>query len=233
MRWIIGLMLLSSHAFAGYYFPNYWTKKEISVCFAPSGKKVVLGNVEISPGKISHKEKENVKQWLSEEYSFEKTIASFHGFHDCTLEHQADVVVYRNKDFGYIKSLLFDPAAFSVAGPYKDAVPTYPEAKSFVVFGKTAFKKSFVIHEFGHVLSLKHEHDRYDARQEEDNCLFTEGGGYQNPFDQNKHYGPYDRESIMNYCRIFEEDKDGFNRGLSEGDKNLIRDIFDQPWVTE
>lgn len=50
-------------------------------------------------------------------------------------------------------------------------------------------------HEFGHVLGMLHEQDRPDAPKDLP-CEYTSDGGSLN----NKEIGPYDPNSVMNYC---------------------------------
>lgn len=59
------------------------------------------------------------------------------------------------------------------------------------------FKRS-ILHEFGHILNLSHEHQRKDTPEWCDD--WNEGRGYSTNSEDTSHFGPWDLYSIMNYC---------------------------------
>ena len=73
------------------------------------------------------------------------------------------------------------------------------------------------LHEMGHALGLRHEHNRIEAAQ---SCRSF----YHQRFYTNEvNLGPYDSQSIMNYCRY---DNDVQIEGLSQGDVKSLREIY-------
>ncbi len=56
------------------------------------------------------------------------------------------------------------------------------------------------LHELGHVAGLRHEHARPEAKQDPNCSLFGEFKNEETYHDTTKIYGPYDSNSIMNYC---------------------------------
>ena len=56
------------------------------------------------------------------------------------------------------------------------------------------------LHELGHVAGLRHEHARPEAKQDPNCSLFGEFKNEETYHDSTKIYGPYDANSIMNYC---------------------------------
>jgi len=53
--------------------------------------------------------------------------------------------------------------------------------------------RSLAIHEFGHALGFSHEHNRFDKLE---SCTEPPQGG-----DGDTVVGPYDKDSVMNYCK--------------------------------
>jgi hypothetical protein len=82
--------------------------------------------------------------------------------------------------------------------------------------------KGVVVHEFGHSAGLHHEHIHPDAYAAENGrCDSVEKNRSELPGFV---YEPYDRESVMNYCRLFE--RGGHSRGLSVRDVELLKRLY-------
>jgi hypothetical protein len=56
------------------------------------------------------------------------------------------------------------------------------------------------LHELGHVAGLRHEHARPEAKEDPNCSLFGEFKNEETYHDTTKIFGPYDANSIMNYC---------------------------------
>jgi hypothetical protein len=137
-----------------------------------------------------------------------KTAVEFFGWENCKSGEDGDVRVLMQPDEWFVACLgtsncglkrkykanvVLTPNAYSTPFTcwYKAIVLNHNMPRIFS--SESCFQKS-VLHEFGHALGLLHEQQRYDA-----SCLRSADkieAGYAEPI------GPYDTESVMNYCFI-------------------------------
>jgi hypothetical protein len=76
------------------------------------------------------------------------------------------------------------------------------------------------VHEFGHVLGFQHEQD--SPSRTTTSCSIDSDGNVQNPWPDTTQLGPWDADSVMNYCNRY-----GNNLGyLSPGDIAGVRQIY-------
>jgi hypothetical protein len=108
-----------------------------------------------------------------------------------------------------------------VIGMRPGEITGYPNAKSIIMLTTAGIKKRTVIHEFGHVAGLGHEHLHPDAYNEDPKCSETKKN--QKP-DADFIYTPYDRHSAMNYCTF--SNALNYPRGLSPKDVELLRSLY-------
>jgi hypothetical protein len=80
------------------------------------------------------------------------------------------------------------------------------------------------VHEFGHALGFEHEHRRPDA----DFC--TEPSAQDGLVSGGTMIGPYDINSIMNYCSPLELNKDADVK-LSDGDIEMVQRYYGKPTI--
>ena len=83
-------------------------------------------------------------------------------------------------------------------------------------------QKNTALHEFGHGLGLRHEMNREDA-----DCKWDQTGGLGESGAIK--IGLYDKESIMNYCRMDLAEKRGETLSLSEGDVKALKSRYKNP----
>lgn len=205
-----------------------WGKSEIKVCFAKEEqRKRNFGNgniVKISAWTDERKEK--VERWVREEYSESRTIVHFSGFEDCDLVNDYDVPLFFGKGSGLGMLLFGGNQGFAQMGKQlaPGNLPGFPIATSYAWFNSAGFTKSTIIHEFGHLARLAHEHERLEALQDP-NCRFVDkklkGQFLINGIVAT---GPYDKDSVMNYCRL--ESRGGKSLGLSPEDVANLRLIY-------
>lgn len=82
--------------------------------------------------------------------------------------------------------------------------------------------KSVATHEFGHALGFSHEQNRTDTPQV---CRDVESLGQPQGPDGDTFVGPWDSNSIMNYCNP----KDLYDRTLSAGDIEMVQRYYGKP----
>ncbi|MBC98367.1 MAG: hypothetical protein CME63_11490 [Halobacteriovoraceae bacterium] len=251
--------LFSSVTHAGIIEPHVtWDKNELKTCFLSDesqlaqtqlkSKKYTKENYDFSPKYLSKRKRENVKHIISKEFTPERTGLHFTGFIDCKNMRNPDVIVMRAAS----KIILLDTPSFrgrAVIGQdgnffyatdddgnyVMDPDGTFHEG-FFQKSGKVAFvalrttNAGTIVHEFGHVAGLRHEHIRPEAEQD-DNChnFSVVWPTEEKLYDTAQLETNYDPLSIMNYCylqtnrRKF-EDKVG--NILSEKDKQTLKAYY-------
>lgn len=194
---------------------NLWTKTKLFVCFSDEDR---LNKIPYKLAKWQQKEMSYIKSIIQNAYTENETILNFTGFIDCKNLNgvNPDVVVLKRTK-GYAVSSI-------VSGGYKGSATLgrsflYPnpnfKAPGGVIFSPTGLNKRTIIHEFGHIAGLLHEHEHYDARNSGKRCRHIDP----KPKRDYMTYTQYDHESIMNYCSNTDE--------LTELDKSLIRKLYE------
>jgi hypothetical protein len=202
-------------AMANTYVKNLWNQNELVACFGKSAEeRVNMGQYKFIIKDWKEKDKEDMKRWINEEFTAERTGIHFTGWLDCEESPNADIIIFYNKN-SKIKSALFGglQGIASNIGPATNIVPGYPLARSSVTMSKSGLNKGTAVHEFGHVAGLAHEHIHPDANVRT-GCRDTKPmtmPGYV--------YEPFDAKSIMSYCSI------NLNR-LSDKDVDLLRRLY-------
>ncbi len=209
--------LLSLDALANVYSKYPWrSTRSLSVCYAsPEAYPRSIGqltSVQISSFKSL--ELTHIQNWIEEEYSSERTGITFYGFGPCS-ETVADIVLFKGSGGGLIGGQA------SVGPKNPGSVSGYPKARGYVLIYD--IKKSSVVHEFGHVAGLMHEHLHPEAFSREGKCV-QQFMRSPSPIDAQNFYTSYDYQSVMNYCAI--NGLGGENLGLSSGDLNALRELY-------
>lgn len=209
---------ISLTASAGISIKLPWNKAEISVCFAGKGTTTRLENVEKGFADWKDDQMDLIQKALESEYTLERTGYAFVGFQRCQKNEKMDVVILRKPT---TSPYAFKAAATATVGvqgipPVKD----YSHARGLVVFTSSGLNKTAIVHEFGHVIGLKHEHEHPEAYNEaQTRCRFY---NKKNVINDNFIYTKFDEGSVMNYCTNL-ADK---NSGLSLGDIEVIQALY-------
>ena len=217
------LILLSFSAQASIYGSYYlWPKQEIKTCFARGDKLPRTdGKYVLKFRDWNKSQKAKIKRWVQEEYSSERTGIHFVGFEDCGVNPDIDVAIFYNQN-SKIDSLVHGGMdGLASLGTMGARILMYPLIKGFVVISKTGLDKGTVVHEFGHVAGLDHEHEHPDAVRYEPECTYT------NEYPIIKAgfiYEPFDQDSVMNYCKVY--GRKGKKAGLSAQDVDVLRRIY-------
>ncbi|WII71694.1 hypothetical protein QJS83_14590 [Bdellovibrio sp. 22V] len=209
---LLSFLLLANHAQAGMFTWVRWLNPAVKVCFAnpvPDSKE------KYKRAPWTEEKKLQVQRWIEEEYSASRTGVHFVGFQDCVRGDRSKVIInYRKKLSLGLGGITW--ASATVGEQLSFVSKDFPGAVSEVHFFVGGFDKATVVHEFGHVAGLYHEHDHPQAQgcsvRTEDNkeLVYVRG------------YTEYDRESVMSYC-VTREFKD---RGLSAGDILTLRLMY-------
>lgn len=213
------LFSFSFSAMAGMSNFMAWGKKDINVCFAGKGTIIKVKNMPNGFANWKDQQKQYIADVLNREFLEERTGYRFVGFGDCEPEGKHDVVVVRKANYS--------PHALTVKGSATVGYgllapsPNYKSARAAVLFTASGIKNdSTIVHEFGHILGLKHEHLHPDAKAQAQSWC----SHYTSKTDRYYYnmYTSFDEESVMNYCRMQWDSK----VGLSQGDVEHIRALY-------
>lgn len=208
-----------SQAYAGVAKYNRWTHAEINVCFAEKETEYYMPEMQGPKRDWKQSEKELVQKVLEEEYTPSRTGYHFVGFKDCSETENINVVVGIRSGFTLQAVAGVNGVASVGMGGRKTS---YENSQAAVLLSPRGVSKTTVVHEFGHVLGLMHEHLHPNARAESGSlCPYYVNNG---EFDRATLYTDFDKTSVMNYCYIL--GPSGRKAGLSEKDMELILDIF-------
>lgn len=221
MKWFF-FLLIPLAAVAGVHSDNPWSKREVKTCFGGNGpERPDSEDYKLEIRAWSRGDKAKIKQWVTEEYSEERTGIHFTGFGDCKDSPDADVVIFYNKNSRIATYLLGGLHGLSTIGPHFGSVSGHPKAEGFISISKSGMDKGTVVHEFGHSAGLEHELLHPEAYENEkgkcDLAVFTVP---RNGLE----YTEYDKDSVMNYCKL--HGKGGSRLGLSPLDVELLKILY-------
>lgn len=197
-----------------------WEKNDLSVCFYERESQLKNTNIESEqvaretfdfvPKKLSKRERVKIKEAVLRNFTPELTGIHFVGFKSCDQMPDADIVVLEGRS----KVFLFDTPGFNGRATIGEngifSIRRVDGVKGFwmksskkptVVLRTT--KAGTVIHEFGHIAGLRHEHIHEDSINDE-NChkysVTLDFNKLEEQYDSKDIYTEYDPQSIMNYC---------------------------------
>ena len=216
------LALNVKHALASMASMEQWDISKINVCFAEKETEYNIDDLKGFKRDLKPKEKQLIKNVLETEFTAEITGYTFVGFQDCKNTKNINVVIGVRKRFS--KSSLSGISGMATVGPMKNSFTSYNQARGAIVFSSIGIDKTTIVHEFGHILGLEHEHDHPDAKVRANKpCTHYS----ERAEDFNNHiYGEFDETSVMNYC--YTESSAGKNVGLSALDQQMILDIYNK-----
>jgi len=210
-----------------------WEKNQITTCFYDKesqlsltrlkSRKDTLKDYNFKPRELSRREKKKVMETVLKDFTPERTGIHFVGWKDCSKTDNPDLIVMEAK--GKVP-FLTRPTFNGRAVIGEDGLAEQDEHGNFGFFQKTGLvshlalytqNKATVIHEFGHVAGLRHEHIHEDSINDKNCHKFGVTVDFENleqPFVTTLFHTEYDSFSIMNYCylqtqrnRIDREDK--------------------------
>lgn len=141
-----------------------------------------------------------------------KTGNEFIDFSDCDATTEAEVVVSLVRFRNGLQAYASDDLEFIT--DLKQQAP-----RMHVAISVGAVKKSTVVHEFGHVLGLGHEHERAEAPHDKA-CDGLNPSHLEPQLILPRGY--YDNNSVMNYCYLLRHT----NAGLSPGDIAALEHLY-------
>lgn len=215
-----------------------WDKKRIVACFY--NEKSQLNGTSVGsydqareifrfrPKELSKREKQKVVDVVMKNFSEQRTGIHFVGFKDCSQTQEFDVVVMEAK--GNIP-LLSRPsfngrAVIGEAGELSSLANGdsgfFDKSGRIPTVALTVQKAGTIVHEFGHVAGLRHEHiheDAFDDRNCENPIIpldFDKPESIEKPHSTTLFYTDYDSQSIMNYCWLIP------NHGKLDREKGVI-----------
>lgn len=173
---------------------------------------------------VTEKYRTLIRKTVDAEFTPERTGIHFTGWKPCSPDAaEADVILYMGSP-QYKSSSLLGMAAIGenlesdraskcaeekafVYLKHPDARTRDDKGVDFVATSEEAFRIT-TLHEFGHLAGLGHEHTRVFKDEADRNCGLTDEyypSNYAQPWPMalGEHVdvtGPYDRNSIMNYC---------------------------------
>lgn len=222
--------LASVTAYAGvYHNVGAWPNNEVSVCFAADQRRNIrlndsLHHVDTWPTRS----RMDLQKWVEEEYSPARTGIHFTGFKDCDESNPADVPLFFHNANRFVNGILGRPGqagkASLGASVAPGEIPSHPHARGYVWLSRLGFSRATVIHEFGHVARLRHEHNIPEALQDPrcDTAKFY--GANVGVLEEDViQFAPYDANSIMSYCNLWLNPRP---ETLSPGDLATLRFLY-------
>jgi hypothetical protein len=230
LKTLFALVIASTQlAVAGIHIDvnKLWPYHEVTTCFASSDLYTRTfaeqGIIETTDWKAE--DKANFKKWAQEDYTPEKTGIYFVGFEECSEIPDADVILFYAPKNSALKRFLIGAnkmtiTGFATMGVRHKLVRGYPQAKAYIVIRDKGMNKRSVVHEFGHVAGLYHEHEHPDAATVDSKCFAVTKKQKIYP---EMVYVDYDGKSSMNYCTFSQET---MGIGLSSKDRALLRSLY-------
>jgi hypothetical protein len=249
---ILSNLLIIAPTLAGIYEPHTtWDKLELETCFYSEESHLKETRIEsiakakekfdFVPKRLSKRKRARVVDAVKKDFTPSRTGITFVGFKDCSQVANPDVVVMRAGS----KVFLLDTPGFggrAVIG--QDGVMSIHSSLGLGFYKKSGkignvilknVRPSTIIHEFGHVAGLRHEHIHQDAQLDK-NChkfvtplKMDEPDKLEQPFATTVFHTEYDSKSIMNYCNTFVNRRDLDKADgpiLSAKDRRTLKEIY-------
>lgn len=238
------LAVFATNAHAGLLIkPEFrWQKSNIKICFLeskaplePSPSRLVSTAAPhlISPKSYNSFYMQQVRSIIETEFNGSRTGVRFDGWHLCSESPDADAFVF----FYQTESLShsFATIAWAVGQPYIGFHLDHLELQMLKSQLVSSHFAATMLHEFGHLAGLSHEHQRWEYLTE-GRCLIWDSTAYSNQHSCTSEsllwrakvvpHGSYDHDSIMNYCRARQIERYEAPVQLSQGDKAALQYMF-------
>jgi hypothetical protein len=218
-------------SFAPYEPEAAWTKQSISVCWGTENHFVMSQMKQVGGMAYNEDQKQAIKTIIQKEFTLKEVGIEFVGWKDCDVDaSNGDVVLLRQEivledgETAMIRGGMASIGQFGEVHPFTDPVTlksyskmvrAFSLAKPSMLLNTSVIKTGRVtsaeklqliaLHEFGHLGGLRHEHIRYTEAKADPNCRLTSSLNKLQPeeaYQSTKFTGPYDYNSIMNYCFI-------------------------------
>ena len=219
----LAALLTITSATAGIIEPKtVWDKKRITACFYNEKSQLdgtSVGSYDLArsrfrfrPKELSRREKQKVVDVVMRNFSEARTGIHFVGFKDCSETSNYDVVVMEAKgNIPLLSRPSFNGRAVigedgELASLANGDTGFFEKSGRIPTVALTVQKAGTIVHEFGHVAGLRHEHIHDDAFGDK-NCEnpiipldFEKPESIEKPHSTTLFYTNYDSQSIMNYC---------------------------------
>lgn len=230
-----------------------WDRSELTVCFASmaygtgsreaSKSLRVYGEAQVE---FSNQKIDLITNTIKNEFSIELTGIEFTGFDFCDKNTKSDVVIIGSAK---VRKGKRSALAHSTVGKTKTGVRymifVVNKNKTEEVYKDLPETNTrfgyYVVHEAGHILGMKHEHEM-GAALADPNCQkiykdkgkpqktnhLIDGGLFGDIQSATyKNYGGYDSESVMNYCFVKQRDlRSSRSTFLSPIDQEALRSVY-------
>ncbi len=220
MKTIILTLLTLNSTFAGIIEPRViWDKRSITTCFYDNeaqlsltrlkNKKETKKDYDFIPRILSRRERRKVQETIEANFSRERTGIHFVGWKKCSQESNPDLIVLEAK--GKIP-FLTRPSFNGRAVIGEEGMLTQDHGGNHGFFQKSGLvshvalytqNRGTVVHEFGHVAGLRHEHVN-KASKTDPNCqnfaVTLDFDNLEPAYATAEFVTDYDPQSIMNYC---------------------------------
>ena len=252
--------MFQTTVFAGIFEEQVrWDKQRLKVCFYDNVEQLKIINFAYGtdletvekqgfmPEFFDSSEKATIRRMVNLNYTYVNTGIHFIGWKNCSRSPEADVVIMKAgkipRRFWFGKkpkflgqSTIGQNGFLGEDGGFRKGPKNF---KSTVLL--SVMHPMTIVHEFGHLAGLRHEHIRPEAKIDS-SCYYRErrmfGEGKIRSYIIPEPIGPtavlysrYDSKSIMSYCII---NNPGFNRNLttydllSTEDKETLKFYYDQ-----
>jgi len=199
-----------------------WKKRAVSVCWGTAEHAMSADLPRISKMLIEHSEydpfrfedKLQVRETITREINLKTAGIELVGWEDCAENDPSDVMVFTEdltQPPKHKTDLMFVTTYHGCSSIGDDSegssLKRFVHIKKLPDFNlKISSSQALdliALHEFGHLVGLRHEHARRFEASGDANC-FSQGIGLMESLGTSaKIYGDYDPNSIMNYCHDF------------------------------
>lgn len=249
MKTLLITLLTIPSVLAGIIEPRViWDKKAVTTCFYDNEAQLALTrleslevtkkNYDFRPKSLSRWERQKVVETVMANFSKERTGIHFVGWKPCSQERNPDLIVLEAKG----KVPLFTRPTFNGRAVIGEEGYATADAQGNLGFfyksGRVSHvalytqNRGTVIHEFGHVAGLRHEHVHEESRKDPNcrgNATSLDFSDLEPIYSTAEIVTDYDPQSIMNYCHL-QPNRSELNRNkgviLSPKDIQTLRSYY-------